>query len=164
MHNIFTYRHSDLPAFRPEQKAEIIALGLHADDLILKSCGNYRELEELAETLSNSLNTCEMNLQSIRIIPDDSPQPAALTLTNLPIQEQRMIFCTALFNAMVLSSLQKITGADLNFWVAAISAQINTEMEEIREEQITEALASFLEQYRKYPNQQGFKVEIPSNI
>lgn len=162
MHPTFTYRHSDLPAFRPEIKAEIIALGLHADDLILKSCGNYRELEELAETLNNSLNTCELNLQAIRIIPDDIPHSATITLTDLPMSEQSMIFSTALFNAMVLSALQKATSADINSLVLAISEQVNIEMADISDNQITAALASYLEQYRKYPTQQGFRVEIPT--
>ncbi len=44
MPNTFTYRHSDLPPFRPEIKAEIVALDVHIADLILKSQGNYREL------------------------------------------------------------------------------------------------------------------------
>ncbi|MEP6517434.1 hypothetical protein [Microcoleus vaginatus] len=149
MHNTFTYRHSDLPAFRPEIKAEIVALGLHADDLILKSCGNYRELEELAETLGTSLNTCELNLNSIRIIPDDSPHPGSVTLTDLPMSEQTMIFSTALFNAMVLSALQKVTRADINSLIFAISEQVNTEMADISDDQITAALASYLEQYSR---------------
>ncbi|MEG4106736.1 hypothetical protein [Microcoleus sp. S13_C5] len=161
-HHTFTYRHSELPAFRPEQKAEIVALGLHADDLILKSQGNYKELEELAETLSNCLDTCELNLQSIRIIPDDSPQPETFTLTDLPMSEQAMIFSTALFSAMVLSALQKVTKADINSLVLAISEQVNIEMADISDKQITAALASYLEQYRKYPTRQGFKVEIPT--
>jgi hypothetical protein len=74
-HNAFTYWQSNLPPCRPEIKAEIIALGLHVDDLIVKLQGNYWELEELAEILASSLNTCGVNIDSIRlrIIPDDSP-------------------------------------------------------------------------------------------
>ncbi|MEG5018279.1 MULTISPECIES: hypothetical protein [unclassified Microcoleus] len=109
-HNTFTYRHSDLPAFRPEQKAEIIALGLHADDLILKSCGNYRELEELAETLNNSLNTCEMNLQAIRRIPDDRPQPGTISLQDLPIEQKQLIFECSRTNSILLNLLSEIVG------------------------------------------------------
>ncbi|MEG4032162.1 MULTISPECIES: hypothetical protein, partial [unclassified Microcoleus] len=71
MHNTFTYRHSDLPPVRPEIKAQIVALDCQIADLILKSQGNYRELEELAEVLDDSLNSCELNLNSIQIIPDD---------------------------------------------------------------------------------------------
>lgn len=164
MHNTFTYRHSDLPAFRPEIKAEIVALGLHADDLILKSQGNYKELEELAETLSNSLDTCELNLQAIRIIPDDSNlQPVAVgTMTDLPLNEQTMIFGTALFSAMVLSTLQKITGADVELLISKILEQVNIEMEEISDEQITASLANYLATYRENPMQKAFRVKIPN--
>lgn len=162
-HNTFTYRHSELPAFRPEIKAEIVALGLHADDLILKSQGNYRELEELAETLSTCLDTCELNLQAIRIIPDDSnPQPVAVgTMTDLPINEQTIIFGTALFSAMVLSTLQRITGADAEILLSRISEQVNIEMNEISDEQITASLANYLAAYRENPMQQAFRVKVP---
>ncbi|MEG4047288.1 hypothetical protein [Microcoleus sp. Pol17_C1] len=162
MHNTFTYRHSDLPPVRSEIKAQIVALDYQLAALILKSQGNYRELEELAEVLDDSLNSCELNLKSIQIIPDDSAKPPAVTLTDLPMEQQIMIFSTALSNAMVLSTLEKVTGADLNYLIAAISVQINTEMETISDKQITEALASYLAKYQENPMQQGFKVEIPT--
>ena len=108
-HHTFTYRHSDLPAFRPEIKAEIIALGLHAEDLILKSCGNYRELEELAETLNNFLNTCELNLNSIRIIPDDSDtQPAAASFRDLPFEQKKLIFECSRTNSILLNLVSEL--------------------------------------------------------
>src|SRR4028118_2121422 len=117
----YTYRHSELPPVRPEIKAETVALDVRIADLILKSQGNYRELEQLAEVLDDSLNSCELNLKSIRIIADDSPQTQSVTLTDLPMEQQTMIFSTALFNAMVLSSLEKVTRADVNYLIAAIS-------------------------------------------
>lgn len=110
MHNTFTYRHSDLPAFRFEVKAEIVALGLRADDLILKSQGNYRELEELAETLSNCLDTCELNLQAIRVIPDNSPQPTAISLRDLPIEQKKLIYSCSTTNSILLNLLSEIVG------------------------------------------------------
>jgi hypothetical protein len=73
MYNTFIYRHFELPPLRSEIKAEIVALDVQIADLILKSQGNYRELEELAEVLDNCLNSCKLNLNSIRIVPDDSP-------------------------------------------------------------------------------------------
>ncbi|MEG4964836.1 MULTISPECIES: hypothetical protein [unclassified Microcoleus] len=121
MHNTFTYRHSDLPSIRPEIKAEIVALGLHADDLILKSQGNYRELEELAETLSNSLDTCELNLQSIRVIPDDSPQPTAISLQDLPIELKQLIWSCSYTNSLLLKCLS----AQRNITHEELVAEIN---------------------------------------
>ncbi|MEG4883023.1 hypothetical protein QUB75_19780 [Microcoleus sp. K1-B6] len=161
-HNTFIYRHSDLPPVRSEIKAQIVALDCQVADLILKSQGNYRELKELAEVLDDSLNSCELNLKSIQIIPDNSAEPPAVTLTDLPMEQQKMIFSTALFNAMVLSSLEKVTGADVDYLIAAISMQINTEMESISDKQITEALSIYLAKYHENPIQQGFKVKIPT--
>ena len=162
MHNTFTYRHSDLPPFRPEIKAEIVALGFHADDLILKSQGNYRELEELAETLDNCLDSCNLNLQSIRIIADSSPPPD-ITMTNLPMQEQTIIFGTALFNAIALGTLQKLTKVDPNLLLLKITEQINIEMKDLSDEQITASLKDYLEKYRDAPMQQAFKMKIPTD-
>ena len=75
MHNTFTYRHSELPPIPPEIQAEIVGLDVQIADLILKSQGNYRALEQLTEILDNCLDSCELNLQFIRIIADDSSQP-----------------------------------------------------------------------------------------
>lgn len=141
-------------------------MDIHIDDLILKSQGNYRELEELAETLDNGLNTCELNLKSIQIIPDDyNPQPAqSLTLTDLPMQEQTMIFGTALFSAMVLSDLQKIIGTDIDSLVEKISEQINLELANISDEQVTASLKDYLKKYSENPSQQAFRVKVPTDI
>ncbi|MEG4459213.1 hypothetical protein, partial [Microcoleus sp. N9_A1] len=137
-------------------------LDVHIADLILKSQGNYRELEELAEVLDNCLDSCELNIQAIRIVADDSPEPPAATLVDLTMEQQNMVFCTALFNAMVLSVLEKVTKKDANYFIAAISMQVNTEMEKISDQQITEALAAYQASYQKNPLQQGFKIKIPT--
>jgi hypothetical protein len=60
MHNTYTYRHSELPSLRPEIQAEIVALDVQLADLILKSQGNYRELQQLAEVLDNCLDICQL--------------------------------------------------------------------------------------------------------
>jgi hypothetical protein len=164
MHNTFTYRHSELPSLRPEIKAEIVGLDVQIADLILKSQGNFRELKELAEVLDDCLDSCELNLKSIQIIPDgDNPQPveSPATMSDLPIQEQTMIFSTALFSAMVLSTLQKPTGADMELLVDKISEQINIEMADISDEQITASLKEYLARYRENPMQSAFKVKFP---
>lgn len=151
------------PATRPEITAQIIALDCQIADLILKCGGSARELDELAGVLDTHLGCCEFERDSLMGIDTNQPAPTLPTLTDLPMSEQTMIFCTALFNAMVLSALQKITRADINLLIAQISEQINIEMAKISDKQITEALTSYLEQYRKYPEQQGFKVQIPNN-
>lgn len=162
MHNTFTYRHSDLPPLRHEIKAEIVGLDIHVADLILKSQGNYRELQELAETLDNCLDNCELNLNSIRIVPDDSPVPAVNTMTNLPIGEQSVIFSTALANGLLLAALQHITGAEIEDLVSDMSSRVIKEMGKISDEQITASLASFLEGKGEHSECNAFFVEIPT--
>ncbi|MEG5048848.1 hypothetical protein, partial [Microcoleus sp. B4-C1] len=110
MHNTFTYRHSDLPPVRPEIKAQIVALDCQIADLILKSQGNYRELEELAEVLDTCLDTCNLNLNSIQIIPDDSPQPGTITMRDLPLEQKQLIYSCSNTNSILLNLLSKITG------------------------------------------------------
>ena len=112
MHPTFTYRHSDLPPVRPEIKATIVALDCQISNLILKSQGNYRELDELAETLGNCFDSCQLNLQSIRIIADDAKDesPPTATLTNLPIGEKELVYSISFTNSILLNLLSVITG------------------------------------------------------
>ena len=109
MHDTFVYRHSELPPVRPEIKAEIVALDVQLADLILKSQGNYRELEELREVLDSCLDTCELNLQSIRIIADDTQQQPIVTMQNLPLEEKELIYSISFTNSVLLNLLSQIT-------------------------------------------------------
>lgn len=149
-----------MPSIRPEVKAEIVGLDVHIADLILKSQGNYRELQELAEMLENSLDSCELNLNSIRIIPDDSSVPAVNTMANLPIGEQSVIFSTALFSNLLLVALQDLTGAKMHSLVSDVSNRVVKEMEKISDEQITASLARFMEGQSEYPECNAFFVDI----
>lgn len=105
----YTYRHSELPSVRPEIKAEIVALDVQLADLILKSQGNYRELEELREVLDSCLDTCELNLQSIRIIADETPQARIATIKDLPLEEKELIYSISFTNSVLLNLLSQIT-------------------------------------------------------
>jgi hypothetical protein len=109
MHNTFVYRHSELPPVRPEIKAEIVALDVQLADLILKSQGNYRELQELAEVLDSCFNTCELNLQSIRIIADDTQQQPIATMKDLPLEEKKLIYSISFTNSVLLNLLSQVT-------------------------------------------------------
>jgi len=108
MQNTYTYRHSDLPSVRPEIQAEIVALDVQLADVILKSQGNYRELEQLAEVLDNCLDTCQLNLQSIRIIPDDPQQPI-VTLRDLALEDKELIYSISFTNSVLLNLLSNLT-------------------------------------------------------
>lgn len=125
MHNTYTYRHSDLPSVRPQIKAEIVALDVQLADLILKSQGNYRELEEMAEMLSSCLDTCELNLKSIRIIADDTQQPPVVAMKNLPLEEKELIYSISFTNSVLLNLLSRVTNRrpeDIGAEIALLSS------------------------------------------
>jgi len=113
MPHTFSYRHSDLPPARSEIKAEIVALDVQIADLILKSQGNYRELEELAEVLDNCLDSCELNLNSIRIIADDTPSGDPIkepcSLKDLPIDQKQIIYSCLRTNSVLLDFFSQVT-------------------------------------------------------
>jgi hypothetical protein len=113
MPNTYTYRHSELPPVRPEIKAEIVALDVRVADLILKSQGNYRQQEQLAEVLDNCLDTCQLNLQSIRIVADDTQQPPIATLNDLQLEDKKLIYNIAFTNSVLLNLLSSLTGREL---------------------------------------------------
>jgi hypothetical protein len=107
MHKTYTYRHSDVPSVRPEIQAEIVALDVRLADLILKSQGNYRELEQLAEMLNSCLDTCQLNLQSIRIIADDTQQ--LVTLKDLALEDKELIYSISFTNSVLLNLVSNLT-------------------------------------------------------
>ena len=123
MHNTFTYRHSELPPIPPEIQAEIVGLDVQIADLILKSQGNYRALEQLTEILDNCLDSCELNLQFIRIIADDSSQPEAISMKDLPLEEKRIIYSCSYTNSLLLNMLANLIGKDPEDLAKDIAAQ-----------------------------------------
>lgn len=110
MTDTFTYRHSELPLVRPEIKAQIVALDCCIADLILKSQGNYRELQHLQEVLDDGLSNCELNLNTIRIIADDDQQPSTVSMKDLPLEEKRLIYSCSRTNSILLNIVSQITG------------------------------------------------------
>jgi hypothetical protein len=104
----YTYRHSDLPSVRPEIQAEIVALDVQLADLILKSQGNYRELQQIAKVLDSCMDTCLLNLQSIRIIADDTQQPI-VTLEDLALEDKELIYSISFTNSVLLNLLSNLT-------------------------------------------------------
>lgn len=119
----FTYRHSELPSVRPEIKAQIVALDCCIADLTLKSQGNYRELQHLQEVLDNALDTCELNLNAIRIIADDSQQPSTISMKDLPLDEKRLIYSCSRTNSILLNLVSHLTGKPPEVLVEEIASQ-----------------------------------------
>ncbi|MEG3907331.1 hypothetical protein QT979_08520 [Microcoleus sp. w2-18bC1] len=144
MNNTFTYKHSELPALRPEIKAQIVGLDVQIADLILKSQGNYRELEELAEVLGDALNGCELNLNSIRIIADDSEQPATVTMRDLPIEQKQLIYSCSNTNSILLNLLGEITGQPPDKLAHDIAVQASIHQQPVEEEKIEQFIENVM--------------------
>jgi hypothetical protein len=123
MTNNFTYRHSELPPVRPEIQAEIVALDCYIADLILKSQGNYRELKQLGEVLDSLLDTCDLNLQSIRIIADDAQKPPDISMKDLPFEEKLLIYSCNRTNSILLNLLSALTGQSPKILAEEIASQ-----------------------------------------
>ncbi|MEG4497563.1 hypothetical protein QUB05_05670 [Microcoleus sp. F10-C6] len=161
MHNTFTYRHADLPPVRPEIKAEIVALGIHVDDLILKSQGNFRELEELAETLDNGLDSCQLNLNSIRIVADDS-QPS-ISMRDLPMAEKQIIFSTALTSSIAIETLSSIFGKSPQQIASELSEKAQDFSETVTSGQVNAVIEELLQIWQKKPGQTVYRIEVEAN-
>jgi hypothetical protein len=121
-------------------------------DLILKCQGNARELDELAGVLDEHLASCEMERDNLLGIES----ARALTMTDLPIIEQKMIFGSGLFSAFLLEFVAQLTQADPELLGERISEKVNEHMAEISPDEITNTLnrylikhAEALEEYEK---------------
>ena len=159
MHNTFTYRHSELPAIRPAIKAEIVALDVQIADLILRSQGNYRELEELAEVLDSAADSCELNLNSIRIIADDSSQPKAVSMMDLPMEQKQIVFSTALTSSIAIEALATIYNKSPQQVAIELGESANLTIETITSGQINAVIEELLETWRKKPRHKVYRIE-----
>ncbi len=162
MHNIFTYPHSELPTVPPEIQADIVALDVQIADLILRIQGNYCALEQLTEILDNCLDSCELNLRSIRIIPDNSSQ-LAISMTDLPIDQKQIIFSTAIMFSVAIEALVSICNKT--------AQQVTTELvEKAREltgdfttDLIDSVIDELIETWKAKPNQAVYRIELDSD-
>jgi len=129
-----------VPPARPKITAEIVALDCLLADLILKSQGNARELDDLVGVLDNHLATCEMGRDNLLGLENER----ALTMTDLPILEQKMIFGSGLFSAFLLEAVAKLTQTDPELLGERISKKVNEHMAEIPPDEITNTLNRYL--------------------
>ena len=129
-----------IPPARPEITAEIVALDCLLADLILKCQGNARELDNLAGVLDNHLADCEIGRDNLLGIESERP----LTMTDLPILEQKMIFGSGLFSAYLLEAVAVMTQTAPALLGEKISEKVNEAMAEIPNDEITNTLNRYL--------------------
>jgi hypothetical protein len=151
------------PPASPEITAEIVALDCLLADLILKCQGNARELDNLVGVLDNHLADCEMGRDKLLGIESERP----LTMTDLPIVEQKMIFGAGLFSAYLLETLAIMTQIDPELLGEKISEKVNEAMAEIPKDEITNTLDRYLikhaEALDEYHRKLLIRMQIDSN-
>jgi hypothetical protein len=145
------------PAARPEIMAQIVAIDCQLADLILKSQGNARELDELVGVLDAHLACCEFDRDSLLGVRAQGPSPAPPTMTDLSAGEQRLIFEAALFGAVALETLRMLTHADVEYLINKLSEGVNIITADMTKEQITESLNNHLKLHNENLIKQVFR-------
>ena len=135
------------PPARPEITAEIVAIDYLLADLILKCQDNARELDDLVGVLENHLGSCEMSRDLFLGFQENERQE--LTMTDLPMPQQRMIFGAGLLNAYLMEELGAVTKTDPKLIGARMSLRVNIEMADTSPQQITDILRKYLTQHEE---------------
>lgn len=152
------------PATRPEITAQIIALDCQIADLILKCGGSARELDELAGVLDAHLGCCEFERDSLMGIAGTNSQPEPLDLTDLPADQQRLIFETATFGAIALKTVLMLNPlANPEYVMNQLSKGVEIAMEDMSEAQITQALHRHLKMNKDNLSKEVFRSNFQSD-
>jgi len=142
------------PVVRPEIRTEIETIDALLYEFILKIQERTRELDQTAIVLSNYLDICESVRDKLLGLTDCEPHtrpallPASPTITDLPADQQRLIFETAMFGAVALKTLIMFTHADGEYLINRLSEGVNIALSETTEQQITEDLRNYLELHK----------------
>jgi hypothetical protein len=135
------------PPARPEITAEVVALDCLVADLIVKCQDNARELDELAGVLDEHLACCEQARDQLLGIQDENNRP--LTMTDLPMIEQRMIFGAGLFSAFLLEVVGRLTQTDPTALGENVSIRVNLQMADTSDQEITDTLKTYLTKHEE---------------
>ena len=145
--NTFTYRQSELPELSLETKGEIAALDIRIAEFILQNRGHYHALQELSEILSNCADTCELNLNSIRII-SDSAADKKVSMRNLPPEEKLMIYSASFTSSILLKLLAQITGSSMDFLAEELSEPALKHAPNPSQKEVDDYIEAILEAWR----------------
>jgi len=139
---------SKIPPARPEIIAEIVAVDCLLADLFLKCQQNAREVDELAGVLDNHLASCEDVRDTLLDLWVKNSNPP-LTMTDLPIFEQRMIVSTGLFSKMLLDAIQVLSKSDVTALKEKLIEQVNIATFRFSEAEITQLLRNYLKKHEE---------------
>jgi hypothetical protein len=152
-----------IPPARPEIIAEIVAVDCLLADLFLKCQENAREVDELAGVLDNHLASCESVRDLLLDLRVESSNPPELTLTDLPIFEQRMIVSTGLFSKMLLDTIQVISKSDITALKEELIQQVNVQMWGFSDAEVTQFLTNYLRRHEELVNEHNTNLSSTKN-
>jgi hypothetical protein len=138
-----------IPPARPEIIAEIVAVDCLLADLFLKCQENAREVDELVGVLDNHLASCEQVRDTLLNLRVEKNEHSEVTITNLPMIEQRMIVSTGLFSKMLLDAIQLLTKSDAISLKERLIQQVNIQLSDFTDSQITQILKDYLKKHEE---------------
>jgi hypothetical protein len=159
---------SKYPVVRPEIRSEIEAIDALLYDFILKIQESARELDQTAIVLNNYLDICESVRDKLLGLADCEPHtqrallPASPTITDLPADQQRLIFESAMFGAVALETLRMLGHADIKYLINKLSEGVSIALSETTEQQITESLHEYLKIHDENLSRQVFRSNFQS--
>ena len=154
---------SPIPLARPEIIAEIVAVDCLLADLFLKCQENAREVDELVGVLDNHLASCEQVRDTLLDLWVEKNEQSEVTMTNLPIFEQRMIVSTGLFSKLLLDAIQVLYKSDVALLRQKLIEQVNVQVWSFSDAEITQLLKNYLKKHEELVNEHNTLVSSPEN-
>jgi hypothetical protein len=154
---------SKFPSARPEIIAEIVAVDCLLADLFLKCQDNAREVDELVGVLDNHLASCEQVRDTLLDLRVEKNEQSQVTMTSLPIFEQRMIVGTGLFSKMLLDTIQVISKSDVAVLKEKLIEQVNFEVSRFSDAEITQFLKKYLKKHEELVNEHNTLLSHPKD-
>src|SRR4028119_552733 len=152
-----------IPPARPEIIAEIVAVDCLLADLFLKCQENAREVDELVGVLDNHLASCEQVRDTLLDLRVGKNEQSEVTMTNLPIFEQRMIVSTGLFSKMLLDAIQLLSRSDASVLKEKLIQQVNIEVLRFSDAEITQFLKNYLKKHEELLNEHNRLLSQPKD-
>ena len=161
--NTYTYRQSELPPITSDIKSEICEIDFKASNLILKIQGNYLALYAFAETLGDLLDSCELNLQCIRVIPDGGGNEAAsraIGLTDLPKLEKQLLISTAITTTVAINVIANMMGCSFDQAASYVSRIGEEQVRPMSLDQMEMVVAEISKQLQENSDKEHFVIRL----
>jgi hypothetical protein len=109
--------------------------------------------------LDNCLESCELNLNAIRIA-DDRPQQSSISLTDLPKKEKELILSTAITSTVAIKVLAGIFRYDFETAASRVAVIGELEFGSMTSEAIERAIEEIAKNLKDHPDGGSFCIEV----